>query len=114
MEGFNFMAVMGPMIAEEQKPHTKAEILAKLKSTRDEFGSWLETLPESFLAESVQQMGAQDPPAKSRLQMIQAQKEHEMHHRAQLMLLERMLGQVPHLTRAMQERMAQMAAAAQK
>ena len=26
-------------------------------------------------------------------------KEHEMHHRAQLMLIERMLGIVPHLTR---------------
>jgi uncharacterized damage-inducible protein DinB len=26
-------------------------------------------------------------------------KEHEMHHRGQLMLIERMLGIVPHLTR---------------
>jgi hypothetical protein len=33
-----------------------------------------------------------------------------MHHRAQLFLLERMIGIVPHLTRARQERMAQMAA----
>jgi uncharacterized damage-inducible protein DinB len=31
-----------------------------------------------------------------------------MHHRAQLMVMERMLGIVPHLTRRMQERMAQM------
>ena len=30
----------------------------------------------------------------------------EMHHRGQLMLIERMLGIVPHLTRHMQERMA--------
>jgi uncharacterized damage-inducible protein DinB len=30
-----------------------------------------------------------------------------MHHRGQLMLLERMIGVVPHLTRQMQERMAQ-------
>jgi sirohydrochlorin ferrochelatase len=30
-----------------------------------------------------------------------------MHHRAQLMLMERMIGIVPHLTRASQERMAQ-------
>jgi hypothetical protein len=29
-----------------------------------------------------------------------------MHHRAQLMMIERMLGIVPHLTRQMQERMA--------
>ena len=37
-------------------------------------------------------------------------KEHEMHHRAQLMTMQRMIGQVPHLTRQMQERMAHMAA----
>jgi len=29
-----------------------------------------------------------------------------MHHRAQLMTMQRMIGQVPHLTRQMQERMA--------
>jgi uncharacterized damage-inducible protein DinB len=115
MQGFNFMAVLGPVMAEEQKPHTKAEIIAKLKKSRDEFGSWLESLPESFLAESVQQPEGQDAATKSRFQMILGQKEHEMHHRGQLMLLERMLGGVPHMTRHMQERMAQMqAAAAQK
>jgi uncharacterized damage-inducible protein DinB len=115
MQGFNFMAVLGPVMAEEQKPHSKAEIIAKLKKSRDEFGSWLEGLPESFLAESVQQPEGQDPAIKSRFQMILAQKEHEMHHRGQLMLLERMVGGVPHLTRRMQERIAQMqAATAQK
>ena len=35
-----------------------------------------------------------------------------MHHRAQLMTMQRMIGLVPHLTRQMQERMAQMQAAA--
>ena len=35
-----------------------------------------------------------------------------MHHRAQLMVLQRMIGQVPHLTRLMQERMAQVQAGA--
>jgi uncharacterized damage-inducible protein DinB len=38
--------------------------------------------------------------------MILSVKEHEMHHRGQLMLIERMVGVVPHLTRAMQARMA--------
>jgi uncharacterized damage-inducible protein DinB len=33
-------------------------------------------------------------------------KEHEMHHRGQLMMIERILGIVPHLTRQMEERMA--------
>src|SRR5271163_3045753 len=77
MHGFNFMAVLGPVMAEEQKPYTKAEILAKLKKSRDEFGDWMESLPESFLAESVQQP---EGPDKSRFQMILGQKEHEMHH----------------------------------
>jgi uncharacterized damage-inducible protein DinB len=31
--------------------------------------------------------------------MLLSPKEHEMHHRAKLMLMERMLGIVPHLTR---------------
>jgi uncharacterized damage-inducible protein DinB len=38
--------------------------------------------------------------------MLISVKEHEMHHRGQLMLVERMLGLVPHLTRQFQERMA--------
>ena len=52
------------------------------------------------------------PPTKSRFEMLMASKEHEMHHRGQLMLVERMLGITPHLTRQMQERVAAMAAAA--
>ena len=52
------------------------------------------------------------PPAKSRFEMILGVKEHEMHHRAQLMMMERMVGVVPHLTRAMNARIAEMQAAA--
>ena len=48
------------------------------------------------------------PPDKSRFEMILSVKEHEMHHRGQLMLIQRMLGIVPHLTRNMQDRLAQM------
>ena len=51
-------------------------------------------------------------PPKSRFEMILSVKEHEMHHRGQLMLIERLIGVVPHLTRQMQERMAAMAAPA--
>jgi uncharacterized damage-inducible protein DinB len=51
-------------------------------------------------------------PAKSRFEMILGVKEHEMHHRGQLMLIERLIGLVPHLTRQMQERMAAMTAPA--
>ena len=37
--------------------------------------------------------------------MLLAPKEHEMHHRAQLMMIQRMLGITPHLTRDMMARM---------
>ena len=42
--------------------------------------------------------------------MLLGVKEHEMLHRGQLMLLERMIGLAPHLTRRMQARMSQMQA----
>jgi len=37
--------------------------------------------------------------SKSRFEVLLGTKEHEMHHRGQLMVMERMLGVVPHLTR---------------
>jgi uncharacterized damage-inducible protein DinB len=54
--------------------------------------------------------GAQ-PPVKTRFEMLLSAKEHEMHHRAQLMVLQRMLGITPHLTREQQARLAAMQAA---
>ena len=47
------------------------------------------------------------PATKSRLEMLLSIKEHEMHHRAQLMVAQRLLGIVPHLTRLRQEQAAQ-------
>jgi uncharacterized damage-inducible protein DinB len=49
--------------------------------------------------------------AKSRFERLLSAKEHEMHHRAQLMLIERHLGIVSHLTRKFNEMVAQMRAA---
>jgi uncharacterized damage-inducible protein DinB len=43
---------------------------------------------------------------RSRFESLLSPKEHEMHHRGQLMLIERMLGIVPHLTRQRQQRQA--------
>jgi len=59
-----------------------------------------------FLKERVTMPAGITPASKTRFEMILSVKEHEMHHRGQLMLLERLLGIVPHLTRQMQERMA--------
>jgi uncharacterized damage-inducible protein DinB len=107
----NFAALAQQFGAEEAKPRTKAEIIAFLKSEGEKFASYVEGLSESFLAEQVAMPPGVTPPAKSRFEMLLGPKEHEMHHRGQLMLVQRMLGLVPHLTRQMQERMAQAAAA---
>jgi uncharacterized damage-inducible protein DinB len=109
----NFPQLMQGVIAEEARPRTKDETIAFLKSEGDKFASFLESLPESFLAEQVSMPPGAPQATKSRFEMLLGAKEHEMHHRAQLMTMQRMIGQVPHLTRQMQERMAQMAAAAQ-
>ena len=57
-------------------------------------------LIESMLVQKPQ--GSQ-PAHKTRLEMLLGAKEHEMHHRAQLMVIQRLLGIVPHLTRNRQE-----------
>jgi uncharacterized damage-inducible protein DinB len=108
----NFPELMQKVMAEEAKPRTKAETIAFLRAEGDKFASFLEGLPEAFLAEPVMMPPQAGGATKSRLEMLLGAKEHEMHHRAQLMTMQRMIGQVPHLTRQMQERMAAMAAAA--
>ncbi|MBV8841633.1 MAG: DinB family protein [Bryobacterales bacterium] len=114
MTGFDFMAFIEPRIADEKSGKRKAEIVKQLKDGRDHFANWLETLPESFLGEVVTMPPGGEPPSRSRFDMIMSVKEHEMHHRGQLMLLERMVGVVPHLTRRMEETRARMQQAAAK
>jgi uncharacterized damage-inducible protein DinB len=109
LTSFNFGEIVGQLLAEEAKPRTKADIVALLKSNGEEFAKYLEGLSESFLAEPVAMPPGSDPATKSRLEMLLSVKEHEMHHRAQLMTMQRMVGMVPHLTKQMQERMAQAA-----
>ena len=109
----NFPELMQKAGAEEARPRTKAEIVALLKSEGDTFASFLEGLSESYLAEPVAMPPGGDAATKTRFEMLLSPKEHEMHHRAQLMTLQRMVGLVPHLTRQMQERMAQVQSGAQ-
>jgi uncharacterized damage-inducible protein DinB len=106
--GFNFLGLMDEFTAEENKPRSKAEILQLLRSEGDRFASWLETLTPEFLAEMVTEPDGKGQ--KTRFERLLGAKEHEMHHRAQLMLIERQLGIVPHLTRQFQERLTQMKA----
>jgi len=110
MAGFDFMGFLGLIRAEEEKPRTKAQIIELLRSEGEKFAGKLESTNEAFLGEQVQFPEGVTPPVKSRFEMLIAPKEHEMHHRGQLMVEERMLGIKPHLTRQMEERMAAMQA----
>jgi uncharacterized damage-inducible protein DinB len=113
MEGFNFAAFIEQMRAEEAKPHTKTQVIDLLRAEGEKWASFVETVSDDFLGQVVMMPPGGDPPQRTRFDMILGVKEHEMHHRAQLMLIERMIGVVPHLTRRMQERMAQMQQAQQ-
>ena len=108
MEGFDFPALFAKLSAEEQATRNKAQIVAFLREEGDRFAKWLDTLSDDFLGERVKFMPGMTPESKTRFEMLLGVKEHEMHHRGQLMLVERMIGVVPHLTREMQQRMAAM------
>jgi uncharacterized damage-inducible protein DinB len=82
----------------EEQPRTRAEILSLLTAEGEKFAAYLDGLTASYVAERVTMPGPQ-PETKSRFEMLASVKEHEMHHRGQLMLLQRMAGIVPHLTR---------------
>ncbi|HXH66001.1 MAG TPA: DinB family protein [Candidatus Limnocylindrales bacterium] len=107
--GFDFLGLRDRLLAEEAKPRTKAEIIDFLRTEGDRFASWMETVTPEILAEEV--TDADGKTVRTRFERLLAAKEHEMHHRAQLMLIERQLGIVPHITRQMNERLAQMRAA---
>jgi uncharacterized damage-inducible protein DinB len=112
MTKVNFAELVPQWTAAENKPRSKEELIAYLKDEGDKFASLLETIDDASLAERVTLPPGAQPASKTRFEMLLGAKEHEMHHRGQLMLVERILGQVPHLTRQMQERMAAMQAAA--
>jgi uncharacterized damage-inducible protein DinB len=108
VEGFDFMKYRAEAEAEEKKPRNKAEVIRWLRETGEDFAKWLETLPEDSLRHVYTFPAGAEPPSRTRFEMLLGVKEHEMHHRAQLMLVERMQGITPHLTRRNQERMAAM------
>jgi uncharacterized damage-inducible protein DinB len=102
LKGYDFGALMMRVGAEEAKPRTKAEIVALLKNEGEKFASWMASLAPEFLAETFTDPMGQNP--KTRFENLLGAKEHEMHHRGQLMLMQRMIGITPHLTRQREER----------
>lgn len=103
LQGYDFGALMARGAAEEKKARSKAEIVGMLEADGERFAAWLEGLSPEFLAETFTDPMGENP--RTRLESLLSPKEHEMHHRGQLMLIERMLGITPHLTRQMEERM---------
>ena len=104
-----FRSFHAQMALDAAELKTKSDIVKALHNDGEAFATFVEGLSDEVLAELVSFPPEANQPPKTRFEMLLSTKEHEMHHRAQLMVIERMLGIVPHLTRAMQERMAAMA-----
>lgn len=81
----------------EKLGYSKAQIVNLLRTEGEKWAAFVEPIPQSQAEELVTMPNG--APSKSRFEMLQGTKEHEMHHRAQLMVVERLLGVVPHLTR---------------
>jgi uncharacterized damage-inducible protein DinB len=97
LEAFDSGKFLRDSESQEKRHHTKSKLTELLRDSGESWAEWVEFLPELFLAEGVPQ---RDGTLKTRFEMILGTKEHEMHHLGQLTVIERMLGIVPHLTRA--------------
>jgi uncharacterized protein YndB with AHSA1/START domain/uncharacterized damage-inducible protein DinB len=95
LDGFDFPAMLETSAMEERRPRSKPEILELLRTEGDRWVSWVERIPESVMSERVRLPGG---GSVSRFEMLIGTKEHELQHRAQLTVLERMLGIVPRFT----------------
>jgi uncharacterized damage-inducible protein DinB len=96
MEGFDFREFFAGLPTNEKRGLSKDEILTVLRDEGERWCDWVERFPGERAAEIVIRGAA---GGKSRFEMLIGTKEHEIHHRAQLMVVERLLGIVPHLTR---------------
>jgi uncharacterized damage-inducible protein DinB len=103
-----FQAAMQEFMQAAAALTTKAQILEALRTNGESFAAWLEVQDDEMLAEMVEFAPPIQQAPKSRFEILLGVKEHEMHHRAQLMLVERLLGIVPHLTRDREAMMAEM------
>jgi uncharacterized damage-inducible protein DinB len=95
LERFDFPALLRRSEIEEKRPRSKAEIIELLRTEGERQAQWLEQLPDAFLSERVQLPGG---GSVSRFEMLLATKEHELQHRAQLTVIDRLIGVVPRFT----------------
>src|SRR5215216_2463658 len=89
---FDFFGTLKALHREEATARSKPEIIDLLTREGEAFASFLETMSEDDLSQMVASPSPAGPVVKSRFEMLLAAKEHEMHHRGQLMLIERQLG----------------------
>lgn len=108
----DFGGYIGAANAFEQALDTREAVLAALESEGEAFALMLDSMSDDVLGEQVSFPPPLEP--KTRFEMLLGAKEHEMHHRAQLMVYERLVGVVPHLTRQRQAMMAARTAEKQK
>jgi uncharacterized damage-inducible protein DinB len=102
LKGYDFPGFLGQVAELENQPRTKDELIALLEKEGETYATWLESLSPEFLNETYTDHMGENP--RTRFEGVMSAKEHEMHHRGQLMLIERMLGITPHLTRERQAR----------
>ena len=95
LEGFDFPALLQKSAVEEKRRRSKDEILELLRTEGERQVRWLEQLPEAFLLERVQLSGG---GSVGRFEMLLATKEHELQHRAQIMVIDRLIGVSPRFT----------------
>jgi uncharacterized damage-inducible protein DinB len=95
LEDFDFPALLRQSAVQEKQPRTKAEIIELLRTEGDRWVSWVEGLSEPILSERVSLPGG---GSVSRFEMLLGTKEHELQHRAQLTVLERLIGVAPRFT----------------
>lgn len=92
LDGFDFSAAIGQSRAQEREPRSKAEIIERLRTDGERHAQWVEQLPEAVLSEAIRMPGG---GSANRFELLLGTKEHEMHHRAQLTVLARLLGVTP-------------------
>lgn len=97
---FDFDGFFKSASVKEKENFSRRQIIELLQSEGQRICEWVERLPASVLAETVQMPQGSQPATKNRFEMLLGAKEHEMHHRAQLMVIQRLLGIVPHLSRS--------------
>ena len=95
LEGFDFPALLETSAATERVRRSKAEIIEMLRVEGDRAARWVEGLSDAFVSERVSLPGG---GSVSRFEMLIATKEHELQHRAQLTVIDRLLGIVPRFT----------------